>query len=161
MYPREVIDIVKAKRLEGKTIRTIADYMNFHPSTVDKMVKTDYNRPKKKRGAKAAIAKREKTWIERACERLPKNDEKGTSKKIQNNCDLTVATWTIQRTLKKMGYNYKKAKVELVLSKAHKTARVDIVRTWIRDRVDWSMVAFSDKKHFSFDVPNNWATYAR
>ena len=57
MYPREVIDIVKAKSLEGKTIRAIADDMNLHPSTVYKMAKTDCNRPKKKRGAKPAISK--------------------------------------------------------------------------------------------------------
>jgi transposase len=125
------------------------------------MVKTDYNRPKKKRGAKPAISKREKTRMKRVCERLSKNDEKVTSKKVQKNCDLTVSTRTIQRTLKKIGYNYKKAKVELVLSKAHKTARVDIACTWIRDRVDWSKVAFSDEKRFSFDGPDNWATYAR
>jgi transposase len=161
MHSREVIDIVKAKRLEGKTIRAIAEDMNLVPSTVHRMVKTDFDRPKKKRGAKCAISKREKTRIKRVCERLAKNEEKVTSKKIQKNCDLTVSTRTIQRTLKKMGYSYKKAKVELVLSKAHKTARVDISRAWIRDRVDWSTVVFSDEKRFSFDGPDSWATYAR
>ena len=58
MHSREVIDIVKAKRLEGKTIRSIADDMNLHPSTVDKMVKTDYNRPKKKWGKICYFKKR-------------------------------------------------------------------------------------------------------
>jgi hypothetical protein len=60
-----------------------------------------------------------------------------------------------------MGRNYKKTKVEIFLSKAHKTAGVDITHAWIHDHVDRSKVAFSDEKPFSIDEPDNWTTYAK
>ena len=161
MHSREVIEIVKAKHRDGKVIRTIVDEMNFSPSTVHYMTKTNYERPKKKRGVKPALKKREKTRIKRVCENLVENNERVTSQKIQKNCDLEVSIRTIQRTLKKMRYTYKKAKVELVLSRTHQEARVEVGRKWIRNRVDWSKVVFSDVKRFSFDGPDYLATYAR
>ena len=92
---------------------------------------------------------------------MVQNNERVTSQKIQKNCDLGVSTRTIQGTLKKMRYTYKKAKVELVLSRTHKEARVEVGQKWVRNRVDWSKVVFSNQKRFSFDRPDHWATYAR
>ena len=43
----------------------------------------------------------------------------------------------------------------------HKRERIKICKQWLKDRVNWNEVVFTDEKRFNLDEPDNWQSYHR
>ena len=93
--------------------------------------------------------------IKHCCEQLTNNGEKVTAPKINSYMELNMSTHTTQQILKSCVYKYKSARPTIVLTKRHKLERVRICTQWLRDRIDFNRVVFSDQKRFSLDGPDN------
>ena len=161
MHSNEMKELVIFKRNEGKSLGTIAKECNLSKSTVQSMVKPKLYQSIRKRGPKLKIDKKLSTRIKRCTESLISDGQRVTSRKLSKMVDLNVSLRTTQRHMKRLLYKYKAARAEIVLGKNHRDERVRICKGWLRDRIDWDKVVFSDEKRFNMDGPDNWMTYSR
>jgi len=81
----------------------------------------------KKRGPDFRINNYHKLRIKRQVAQLKKEEEKINAPKIKKSCYLQISTRTIQRNSKCEGYKYVKAKSQIILSKKHKEAMLEII----------------------------------
>ena len=98
--------------------------------------------------------------IKRCVSRLIDEKTKVNSSKIKQECELNVSTSTVQRCMRKIGYRYKKAKTQIVLSAMHKRKRVEYITNWISNNHPWEITVFSDEKRFCLDGPDCWYSYS-
>lgn len=161
MLPICLIQLIKSKRNDGESIGSISLQLKVPKSTVQYVISNNYNKMKKKTGPRKKVDRRLQLRIKRECQNLNLNETKITSRKIRNNCNLDVSLRTVQRSLSVLGYQYKKAKQDIVLTAHHKKERIAVCREWLRSRMDWNKVVFSDEKKFNFDGPDNWWSYTR
>ena len=47
------------------------------------------------------------------------------------------------------------------LKQFSKRERIIICKQWLKDRVNWNEVVFTDEKRFNLDGPENWQSYHR
>jgi transposase len=161
MHSPEIIALAKEKSNRGMTHRAIANDLGLCRSTVQYMLKVNHLRIKKKRGKPRIINTRDATRIKRCCEYLWVSGEKVTSRKIVEHVDLKCSRRTAQRHLKRLGYQYKRCKPSIVLSRKHRQERVRICRSWLKDRINWKKVVFTDDKRWNLDGPDCWYSYVR
>ena len=113
----------------------------------------------KKRGPKFKIEKTRRLSIKRQIAKFEIVGEKVNSTKIIKSCGLEVCSSTVQCYLNTNNYIYKKAKLQIVLSKKHKQERVQIITKWIMNNHFWEKTIFSEEKRFTLDGTDNWLSY--
>lgn len=161
MHSIELINLVKTKRKEGMSLRSIAANFNLKKASVQSIIARNYNKLKKRRGPKPKITNKIAVQIKRECQKILQKGEKLTSSKIIRSCDLNVSKNTVQRQLRKMEYTYKNSESRIILSSEQKRERLQVCEGWIKDRLKWSKVIFTDEKKFNLDGPDNWKSYVR
>lgn len=159
MYPKAIIEKVKELFERGDGVRQIAHSMAIPVSSVHKLVHNDYNKSKKMRGPKPKLNRRQKTRIKKEVRRLCAQNECVTSRKIKDNCELTVSTRTVRRALKEQGFSYQRVKQQLPLTRQHKDNRLAKATEWLRSKHPFDKTIFTDEKKFSLDGPDNLSTY--
>ena len=123
------------------------------------MIKNNYQRIKKKPGPKYKIKPYQMLKIKREVRRLKSENQKVTARKIQASCDFDVNLRSVQRSLKRLGFSYKKVEMKLPLTQNHKLKRVELARKWIGENIINKNVVFSDEKRFKCDGPDNWCSW--
>lgn len=161
MHSNEIIALVKLKYKQGDSLSKIEKELKINRSSLHYMVKNVYTRTKKKRGTKQKITKKDRTKMKRLAETIRSAGEKVTTKKIVNEMELNVSLSTAQRQLRRINYSWKTSESCIILSKKHRLDRERICRQWVKDRLDYKCVVFTDEKKFNLDGPDNWMTWTR
>lgn len=160
MRSQAEINVIKSLKSEGKSFKEISDIMKLSRNTVIHLYYYDRKTLKKKRGPKFKLSSFEKLRIKRQVAQYKKSNEKVNASKIKKSCYLRISTRSIQRHFKSEGYRYCKAKSQIILSKKHKEARLDIITNWIISNHHWDVTVFTDEKRFTLDGTDDWRTYA-
>ena len=154
MYSKDFIENVRSIFKEEKSIRKTAERVGKSPSTISYIIKNNYQRIKKKTGPKYAIKP-----YQIQVRRMISENQKVTAKKIQTSCDIDVSLRSVQRSLSRLGFSYKKVDAKLPLTKQHKNKRVELARKWIAENIINKNVVFTDEKRFKCDGPDNWCSW--
>ena len=141
MHSKELIEIVKKECASGASYGIIAQ--------------EQFQKKEKKQGRQPIIIKRESMQIKRCVEKLIDTKNKVTSTKILRELKINACTRTIQRHIKQLEYYYDKCSQTIFLTAYHKRERIKICKQWLKDRVNWNEVVFTDEKRFNLDGPNN------
>ena len=99
--------------------------------------------------------------IKRRVETLIDTKNKVMSTKILRELKINAYTRTIQRHMKQLEYYYDKCSQTIFLTALHKKGRIKICKQWLKDRVNWNEVVFTDEKHCNLDRPDSWQSYHR
>lgn len=138
----------------------VASLTGVSDKTVRNIVLGLYVDAERKPGPKPGITRKETRLMARTSARLSASGERVTAPKLQQECSLQhVSTRTVQRMLRAMSQTFKKAKKTILLSQAHKKARLDHVRAWIQESQNWSRVVWTDEKRFNSDGPDSWSSW--
>ena len=63
--------------------------------------------------------------------------------------------------MKQLEYYYDKCSQTIFFTAHHKRERIKICKQWLKDRVNWNEVVFTDQKRFNLDGQDNWQSYHR
>lgn len=150
---------MKKERTEGKSLQKIADELCLSKSTVQYMIKNDYERKKMKTGPKKKITWRVSTRIKRVARQIRESSCLVTARNVLEKLNLKLSIRFVQYELKRLGFHYRPVEKYLPLTKVHKENRVNLARQWIRNNQLWSDVVFTDEKRFCKDGPDNEVSY--
>ena len=89
--------------------------------------------------------------IRREINLMKDSGERINSTKLRKRCYLNISKTICWRYINKMGYKYKKSKMQIFLTAAHKQNRVASITEWIGKQTNWKSVIFSDEKRFCLD----------
>lgn len=155
----EIVINVKMLHEEGYSYNQISEKLNVTKSQVQYILNRKLKTLKKKTGPKRKVDKSMMLSIKRHSSYLEKKGERVNSTKIIRNLGLNVSRSTAQRTIRKIGLKYKKAKRSIILGNKHKAERLKYAAQWLTNGVDWKAVVFSDEKRFTLDGPDSWMSY--
>ena len=161
MYSKEIIDLMKKLFYSGQSIQTIYENLMMPYTTIDYMVKNNYNRNKLKPGPRNKLNSHMETKIKREISILKSKNERVTASKLKYNMQLVVNERTIQRKLKAMKLIYKNVVKSVPLSKFHKECRIKLATQWIETNHPWQRTVFSNEKRFSLDGSDNLGTWTK
>lgn len=159
MRSQAEINIINALKSEGKSFKEISDILKISRNSVMHLYYYDRKILKKKRGPKFKLSSFEKLRIKRKVAQYKEAHEKVNASKIKKSCYLRISARSIQRYFKSEGYKYCRAKSQIILSKKHKEARLEIITNWITSNHQWDVTVFTDEKRFTLDGTDDWRTY--
>lgn len=158
MRQKAVFNEAQRLRKSGKSYSMIAKDLSLPRSTVYYMLKTkvanEVGRPK-------IINKPQAKVINNAIRKLKSKGKVVSSRKLLNITRLRCSTRTIRRHLRSSNYKYREVKQKIQLSATNKARRIEIIKTWFKEKVDWNNVIFMDEKRFKFDGPDNFGTWMK
>ena len=95
------------------------------------------------------ISAKLKLSIKRQIKIFEDQGKKINCSKLEQACNISASIRTLQRHMKRQGMQYKKSKVQIVLSAKHKQKQIEKISAWISTNHSWEKTIYSDEKHFS------------
>jgi len=161
MKSNDVRILVKNMRNTGRSYGEIAGILHISRQSVRNLCNYKLNAVKKKRGPKLKINRFTSYLIQREVANIKCSGKKVTTTKIISNCNLNISQSTCWRSLNRNGFKCRKARQQILLTKAHKEARINLITEWLTKCHNWDLTVFSDEKRFSLDGPDSWYTYVK
>lgn len=158
MFEERNIQILKYK-LAGITYKEIGEKVNISKECARSVCRQRKVNCPKKRGRKLLLSKAHKLRIKRQISKFKERGQKINTRKLINECDLTVSRYTVSRHLKERNMKYRKVKKTIGLTSLDKQNRVKLAKFWLVENHLWEKTIFSDEKWFSFDGPDGWSSY--
>lgn len=158
MHPLALRKLVLLKHDSGESYGKISQDLKVKKSSVQYII-ANRNRIKRKTGPKKKISTRSTRNIKRSINTWIKNGEKVTANKVKQTCNLNCSNKTVQRELKSLSLDYKPVKKEIILSDWHKEERIKICKKWLKEKVDFCKIIFSDECKFNSDGPDGWYSW--
>lgn len=155
MYSDDLRQVVLYRRSQGESIRKIAQYLNIKKSTVDTILNYKRKTNKFKTGPKPLIGKAVSLMLKRHISNCNSNGVKVNCNKLKRDCNLGHNRRTLNNWMLKEDYKYFKQVQKISLTNDHKQKRMEIVSSWIIEKIDFKNCAFTDEKQFTLDGPNN------
>ncbi len=114
----------KEMRQDGLSYATISHQLKLSKSTVQDMIKNDYEKPKKKRGPKKNLSGCKQLRFKPSIAALKEKNVKITASKLKKEANLEVSIRTVHRSLHENRYQLKNGKKTVLLNKKQKAERV-------------------------------------
>lgn len=150
--------VIKLKS-DGLTFKQISEFLGLSLNSTQSLFYYNKICHKKKTGPKKKITKKDFLAIKRTISHKLEKSERITSPFLIKECNLNANVRTVQKHVKAMGYKYKKANKEIVLTQQHKENRIKMITSWIVNEFNFNKVVFSDEKRFCLDGPDDWRSY--
>lgn len=156
MYSKDIKDIVKKFRFNGRSYGWISNELGIAKSSLFFMENCRKSYMKKKPGPKPLIDKRISMKMKRLIECNNNLGMKVNCNIIKQELQLPVSRKTINNWCLKNEFKYRKQAQSIVLSAEHKSKRIEAISMWISEGINFKNAVFSDEKIFSLDGPDNW-----
>lgn len=135
----------------------IAHHVNRSHTTIQRVIKPAKKTKEKQQGRTPTLSEREVRVVVRAAA-----EGMLSSAQIKDKTGVAVSARTVRRILARVDWLvYCKVQQTLPLSPRHIEARLTWAKSMLKDRMDWTRVAFSDEKRFCLDGPDGWCYYYR
>ena len=141
-------DEIKKHRKKGSSYGEIAKIFKIARSSVQRICNS-IGRVKRKPGPQHKLKRRNKMSIKRYINEKEKQNERVSIRRIVKDLNLNVSRSTVHRTLKVLNFNYSNIPSKFTLTKKMKLERVSVIKSYVKCRIDWNKVVFTDEKRFS------------
>ena len=102
-------------------------------------------------------SKKMKFQLHQAVKRLIKSSQRVIAKKIQEILPENIGLRTLQRRLKEdQCIKFRNIPKTIKLNKDQQNKRVEIIKGWFKQRLNFQNVIFTDKARFSVDGPDRF-----
>jgi len=155
MYSKDIISLVKRKRLDGLSLNAIAKDLKLSKSTVQYMIGNEYDRLKKTSGPKKKINEKVTAKICQMARKIRDGNQVVTARKVKAELSYDISIRSIQRTLSGNNFKYQSVERYMPLSKKHMQDRVNKASNWLSNCHPWERTIFTDEKRFNKDGPDN------
>lgn len=158
MHPEHTHNQVQKLRKDGFTLNEISVKLSLSKPTVQSILKNKSNNPV---GRPKLINKSQEKVIANAIRMIKKKNECVTSKKIVTNTRLNCSSRTVRRHLSQKAYKYRAMTQRIQLTDKNKQNRLECIKLWLKEKVDWREVVFVDEKLFRFDGPDDFKSWCK
>ena len=158
MYPNDIKMKIQKDRQCGMSYGEIKKKYKIGRSSIQRIINSSKIN-KMKTGPKPKLTKSDKRKIKSLISYNIKDKKKSSSANIIRNLALNVSRMTVCRELRWIGYRYSNLPYKFKLTAQQKQKRVDVVRKFIIDKIDWDTVIFCDEKKFSLHGCDSFYTW--
>lgn len=149
-----IISLIKEKLIEEVPILQISHMLNVSRTAIYRI--KNGIRPKRN-GPKVTFDRKKLNFqVTRAVKAINKRGKKVTASKVLDLVSEPVKLRTLQRELKKMPtLSLRKNRKKIILKDNAKKNRLQILRDWFNQKINFSRIIFTDESRFSLDGPDN------
>lgn len=158
MYSKDIKIKIMEDRRNGDSYRQISNKHNIARSSIQRIIQS-YNRKLKKTGPKKKLSKHDVRRIKTVIDNETKISQKISSRKLITTLNLNVSRSTVCKELKCVNYEYSNLPSKFNVTSKMKMKRVEIVKSYIMENVQWDRVVFSDEKKFSLHGCDSFFTW--
>lgn len=152
------IKLLVEENLKKLSITEISKIFNIHRSTVYKIKNKEHNMHT---GKQISYDKKNlHNQAVSAIRKFKKTGTKITSSKILSFIHENVSQRTLQKFLKDdKSFKLKSLQRKIILNESQKEVRLNVIRKWFEDNINFKKICFTDECRFSLDGPDKFISW--